>query len=91
MELYDENLLLLRNAIIEQAVNDYKNCVIRGETWTLNFREIEMFFRSEFCGAILGNSGITGADILERLDKWRKQAEKSKYIKRSRNKCRNKV
>ena len=78
----DENLLLLRNAIIERAVNDYKNCVIRGDTYTRNFREIEDFFESEYCATLLGNSNTSGAEILERLRKWREQAERSKKVKR---------
>lgn len=87
--MFGENLLLLRNAIIERAVNDYKNCVIRGETATHNFIEIEGFFTSEYCGTLLGNSTVTGADILYNLREWRRQAEKARRHKRPRNKCRN--
>ena len=80
--MFEDNLLLLRNAIIERAVDDYKNCVIRGDTYTRNFCEIETFFNSEYCATLLGNSNTSGAEILERLHKWREQVERSKKVKR---------
>lgn len=83
MELYDENLLLLRNAIIERAVDDYKNCVIRGDGYSYrNIQELEAFFKSEYCATLLGNTSTSGTEILERLHEWRKQTEKAKRVKR---------
>lgn len=87
--MHFENMLLLRNAIIERAIDDYKACVIRGggrgcciDRGTINIIEVEAFFNSWYCGVLLGNSSTTGPDILKRLRKWREQAEKAKSVSR---------
>ena len=87
--MYDENLLLLRNAIIGRAIDDYKACVIRGDRRggksdynRPNTREVEKFFNSWYCGVLLGDSLITGPDILSRLYNWREQYEKTRKISR---------
>lgn len=63
--MHFENLLLLRNAIIERAVDDYK-C-------GYNRREVEEFLLSADCAGLLANSTASGPQILEHLKLWKKR------------------
>lgn len=74
----DDCLLLLRNAIIERAVDDYKSCVMGDCTAARNLYEIEAFFKSDYCGVLLGNTTTTGPEILEMLREWRRQVEEAR-------------
>lgn len=62
----DDGLLLLRNAIIERAVDDYKG----GRHMR---REVEAFLLSDFCAVLLTNSTTSGPKILTYLKQWEEE------------------
>lgn len=70
--IFDE----LAFSIVERAVDDYK-LLKRLKLEKLDFydegsiskRELEKFFRSEWCDFLLGNMRITGKDILRFLNR----------------------
>jgi hypothetical protein len=49
-------------AIIKQAVEDY-----RGTNCETERKSIEKFFNSDWCDGLLGNTNLTGRDILKRV------------------------
>lgn len=63
-------------AIVTQAVEDYKLLQEMGldsynffDEGNINKKEIESFFRSEWCNLLLEDMPFTGIDILEYLNK----------------------
>lgn len=66
---------LLRDAIIAQAVDDYK-ALVAGTLkpcMHCNIEEIERFFKSEYCETLLCDVELTGEYILRWLRQWRKE------------------
>ena len=62
--------------IIIQAIEDYRilqrhgvDKLIKNKQKKLDKREIEDFFRSDWCDFLLSNMNLTGKDILEYLDR----------------------
>lgn len=72
--MHFENLLLLRNAIIERAVDDYKS--------GYNRREVEEWLLSADCAKLLVNSDASGPQILEHLKLWAKKNSYKAYCKK---------
>lgn len=66
---------LLRDAIIAQAVDDYKALVAGTQKPGMycNLSEIERFFKSEYCENLLCDVPTTGEYILRELRQWRKE------------------
>lgn len=66
---------LLRDAIIAQAVDDYKALVAGTQKPGMycNLSEIERFFKSEYCENLLCDVELTGEYIFRRLRQWRKE------------------
>lgn len=63
----------LRNAIIQEAMDDYK-AMITGkmkQTYENNIRKIERFFSSDYCKNLLVDIDLTGDDILRELHGFR--------------------
>lgn len=52
-------------AIILQAIDDYRE----NKEWNRPNDEVEEFFESKWCNALLQNLKLTGKDILEHLRK----------------------
>ena len=70
------NINALGLAIIKRAVKDYKLLKERGVDvlyfkigGTISKKEIESFFRSEWCDILLSNMKVTGEDILDYLNR----------------------
>ena len=63
-----ENFLNLRNAIIMQAIDDYKYLCTKRKTIDrgISMAEIERFFEKD-CNGLLNDTDISGEDILKRL------------------------
>ena len=63
-----ENFLILRNAIIKQAIDDYKYLCRKGKKveGAINISEIERFFKND-CYGLLSDTDISGKDILKQL------------------------
>lgn len=64
MDITDESLYLLLEAVIKQAADDYRKALRKEEFY--NIRELRKFFRSGFCEEA---TGASGEYILEQLDK----------------------
>ena len=71
-----KNMNALGLAIIEGAIKDYKLLKELGvdklhfkEGGTISKKEIESFFRSEWCDILLLNLKVTGEDILYYLNR----------------------
>lgn len=74
----------IRNAIIKQAVEDYKDIVdgkIKRYHQDCNLRELKQFFESTWCASLLTDASITGRQILESLEEYKFYA----YRRRLRN------
>ena len=67
-------MLRIRDAIIKQAVEDYKDIVdgkIKKYRQDCNLRELKRFFESEYCDTLLASAQITGRQILDYLEEYR--------------------
>ena len=79
--------MLLRNAIIERTMDDYKGLVAGAckAKPDRNITEIEMFLRSRWCAQLLNISDATGPEILDELHEWHGKytgAKRKPYPKR---------
>lgn len=64
----------IRDAIIRQAVEDYKDIVdgkIKKITHDCNLKELKRFFESEHCNNLLCDVSITGRQILDGLEEYK--------------------
>lgn len=64
----------IRDAIIRQAVDDYKdlvNGIIKKPTARCNLNELKAFFESEYCNNLLSDVSITGPQILASLEEYK--------------------
>lgn len=74
-----EQFLILRNAIIERAIEDYKTCTLGYKRRdTQGTQEVELFFGSIWCAMLLNTSTVTGPEILETLHEWRDKAKRGR-------------
>lgn len=67
-------MLRIRDAIIKQAVDDYKDIVdgkIKRYRQDCNLQELKRFFESEYCDTLLASSQITGRQILDYLEEYK--------------------
>lgn len=89
MNEYD-GVRLLRTALIETAIDDYKELTLgHGMPGaSCNIREIEAFFNSGWCAMLLVGMDITGPEILEQLHEWAKKQKGHKIERRGRKKSR---
>lgn len=67
-----EPWLMLRNAIIEQAIDDYAKGIGRNHQYIMSL-DAEHFFRSEWCQRLLDldNMKLTGEDIMKAVKRRR--------------------
>ena len=64
----------IRDAIIRQAVEDYKDIVdgkIKKFSLDCNLKELKRFFESEYCNNLLCDVSITGRQILDGLEEYK--------------------
>ena len=68
----------LNIAIIAQAVDDYKKIVagLQEETCNCNLREIESFFKSDWCENLLQNTNYNPTDLLNLVHAYKEQWER---------------
>lgn len=67
-------MLRIRDAIIAQAVSDYKDIVdgkIKKYRQDCNLKELKRFFESEYCDTLLATATITGRQILDYLEEYK--------------------
>lgn len=70
-------MLRIRDAIIAQAVSDYKDLAdgkINKRRPGCNFNEIKRFLESEYCDNLLCDVSFTGPQILDCLEEYRAYA-----------------
>ena len=76
----DAGWVNLRNAIIEQAANDYIRIASSKRQNHSELRQIEKFFLGGHCDFLLAGADLTGAEILDRLREKAKELREKRGI-----------